>query len=199
MTRNALAAVSIALLSLGAASAAQAQTSATVVIQSGHPQYQPAAPMVVQYGPPPPPRHEVVPHPRRGMAWVPGHWEWRGHRYVWMQGHWVKARPGYYYREPRWVEHGGRWEMRPGGWDRDRDGIPNRYDRDRDGDGIPNRYERGHHDQDRDGVANRHDRDRDGDGVPNHHDRRPVLVRAGAVPQLTARARDQGRLQSRAC
>lgn len=33
-------------------------------------------------------------------------------------------------------------------WDRDRDGIPNRYDRlynppwDRDGDGIPNRYDR---------------------------------------------------------
>jgi len=26
--------------------------------------------------------------------------------------------------------------------DRDRDGVPNRYDRDRDGDGIPNRYDR---------------------------------------------------------
>ena len=26
--------------------------------------------------------------------------------------------------------------------DRDRDGIPNRYDRDRDGDGVPNRYDR---------------------------------------------------------
>jgi hypothetical protein len=25
--------------------------------------------------------------------------------------------------------------------DRDRDGIPNRYDRDRDGDGVPNRYD----------------------------------------------------------
>lgn len=29
------------------------------------------------------------------------------------------------------------------GWrgDRDRDGIPNRYDRDRDGDGVPNRFD----------------------------------------------------------
>ena len=27
--------------------------------------------------------------------------------------------------------------------DRDRDGVPNRYDRDRDGDGTPNRYDRG--------------------------------------------------------
>ncbi len=129
MARNALAAVvSIALLSLGAATSAQAQTSATVVIQSGQPQYHGAAPVRVQYGPPPPPRHEAVPRPRRGQAWVPGHWEWRGHRHVWVQGYWVKARPGYHYREPRWVDNGGRWEMRPGGWDRDGDGVPDRYD-----------------------------------------------------------------------
>ena len=38
--------------------------------------------------------------------------------------------------------------QRPTRWDRDGDGIPNRYDRvynprwDRDGDGIPNRYDR---------------------------------------------------------
>lgn len=115
MARKALAAVSIALLSLGAASAAQAQTSATVVIQAGTPIYQQPAPVLVQYQAPPPPRYEVAPHPRRGMVWVPGHWEWRGHRHVWMQGYWVKARPGYHYREPRWVEHGGRWNMQPGG------------------------------------------------------------------------------------
>ncbi len=30
----------------------------------------------------------------------------------------------------------------PGYSDRDRDGVPNRYDRDRDGDGVPNRYDR---------------------------------------------------------
>jgi hypothetical protein len=129
MARNALAAVSIALLSLGAATVAQAQTSATVVIQSGSPHYGPAPVQVQYHRAPPPPRHEAVPRPRRGMAWVPGHWEWRGHRHVWMQGHWVKARPGYHYREPRWVEHGGRWNMQPGGWDRDGDGVPNRYDR----------------------------------------------------------------------
>lgn len=141
MTRNALAAVSIALLSLGAATVAQAQTSATVVIQSGQPQYHTGAPVLVQYGPPPAPRYEPVPQPRRGMAWVPGHWEWRGHRHVWMQGYWVKARPGYAYREPRWEQHGDRWEMRRGGWDRDGDGIRDRHDRDRDGDGVPNRYD----------------------------------------------------------
>ena len=60
--------------------------------------------------------------------------------------------------------------------DRDRDGIPNRYDRvynprwDRDGDGIPNRYDRhpyhaqGHHGRGHDGVPNwRDNRDQRGD------------------------------------
>jgi hypothetical protein len=51
--------------------------------------------------------------------------------------------------------------------DRDRDGIPNRYDRlynprwDRDGDGVPNRHDR----------RGRHAHDRDRDGVPNWQDR----------------------------
>jgi hypothetical protein len=72
------------------------------------------------------------------------------------------------------------------GWDRDRDGIPNRHDRvynprwDRDGDGVPNRHDRVYNprwDRDGDGIPNRYDRvysprwDRDGDGVPNRHDR----------------------------
>ena len=57
----------------------------------------------------------------------------------------------------------------PTRWDRDGDGVPNRYDRvynprwDRDGDGIPNRYER------RDGYGYGHDRDHD--GIPNWQDR----------------------------
>lgn len=144
MARNAIAAVSIALLSLGAATVAQAQNvRATVVIGTGAPHYhQGPAPVVVQYQAPPPPRYEAMPRPRRGMAWVPGHWEWRGHRHVWQQGHWIKARSGYHYRAPRWVQHGSRWNMQPGGWDRDRDGVANRYDRDRDGDGVRNRHDR---------------------------------------------------------
>lgn len=129
MARIALAAASIALLSLSALTA-HAQVGATIVIQSGSPHYQRPAPVLVQYQAPPPPR---------GMAWAPGHWEWRGHRHMWMQGYWVKARPGYHYREPRWTEPDGRWAMQRGGWDRDRDGVANRHDRDRDGDGVPNR------------------------------------------------------------
>jgi hypothetical protein len=38
--------------------------------------------------------------------------------------------------------------------------------------GPPPRYQ-GQGDRDRDGVPNRYDRDRDNDGVPNRHDSRP--------------------------
>ena len=55
--------------------------------------------------------------------------------------------------------------QRPTPWDRDGDGVPNRYDRvynprwDRDGDGVPNRYDRpyrGHHDRDWHAVSGHH-------------------------------------------
>jgi hypothetical protein len=89
-----------------------------------------AQPVVnVQFGPPPPPRVERVPPPRRGYVWAPGHWEWRRGGHVWVGGTWVKARPGYAYRAPEWRERDGRWEYNRGRWDRDRDGVPNRYDR----------------------------------------------------------------------
>ena len=131
---HALTAAALALLSLCTWVPAHAQSSA-VVVQAGNVQ--------VQYTKAPPaPRHEAAPRPRRGMQWVPGHWEWRGHRHVWKSGYWVKARPGYHYRPGQWQERDGRWHMQPGGWDRDGDGIPNRYDRDRDGDGVPNRHDR---------------------------------------------------------
>lgn len=55
------------------------------------------------------------------------------------------------------LERDGRWYFRPGRWereryahwddrrgpygDRDRDGVPNRFDRDRDNDGVPNRFD----------------------------------------------------------
>jgi len=72
---------------------------------------------------------------------------------------------------PVFVQAAPRYEhsyQQPTRWDRDGDGIPNRYDRlynpawDRDGDGIPNR---------RDHFDNRRYYDRDGDGIPNLYDR----------------------------
>jgi hypothetical protein len=80
---------------------------------------------------PPPPRVEHVPALRHGHVWVPGHWDWRGRRYVWVDGTMVRERRGYRYAEPRWVERGGRWYQKRGRWargDYDRDGVPNRYD-----------------------------------------------------------------------
>jgi len=69
---------------------------------------------------------------------------------------------------PYWRGHG---VVTPTRWDRDGDGIPNRYDRvynprwDRDGDGIPNRYDR------HPGTRVGHNNDRDHDGIPNWQDR----------------------------
>jgi hypothetical protein len=52
--------------------------------------------------------------------------------------------PVYYGPPPRHYGYNDRrYYHRDGGWgDRDRDGVPNRYDRDRDGDGVPNYYDR---------------------------------------------------------
>jgi len=94
---------------------------------------------------PPAPRYEAVPAPRRGYVWAPGYWDWRGNRHVWVAGHWEAQRAGYYYNTPQWVQRDGRWHLQRGQWnrgDRDRDGVPNRFDRDRDGDGVPNNRDR---------------------------------------------------------
>ena len=99
------------------------------------------AEVIVQFAPPPE-RHEIVPAPRRGWTWEPGHWRWNGRRHVWVAGHWERNRAGYVYFAPRWEERDGRWVYHSRRWDRDRDGIPNRADRDRDGDGVPNRLDR---------------------------------------------------------
>lgn len=75
----------------------------------------------------------------------------------------VRPAPVFVQPAPRY-QHG---YQQPTRWDRDGDGVPNRYDRvynpvwDRDGDGIPNQ---------RDRFDNRR-YDRDGDGIPNRYDR----------------------------
>ena len=122
--------------------------------------------------PPPPPRYEAVPVPRAGYIWAPGHYELIRDQYVWRPGQWLTARPGYRYVAPGWVQVNSRWQYTPSRWDRDGDGIPNRYDRtdnrggrygDRDRDGVPNRYDRY---DNRQGAFG----DRDRDGVPNVYD-----------------------------
>ena len=54
------------------------------------------------------------------------------------------AQPQPYYREQQYRQdwRQRRWNGDHRRRDRDRDGVPNRYDRDRDGDGVPNRFDR---------------------------------------------------------
>ena len=148
---------------------------------------------------PPAPVYEVVPGPRHGYVWAPGYWEWRGHRHAWVPGRYIAARPGYVYAPPSWHQRQGRWYMEPARWtqygrdrDRDRDGIPDRFERrsyapvygggyrdgrdyyrdGRDYDRGGRRYDRDRYrDTDRDGIPNRYDRDLDNDGIRNRHDR----------------------------
>jgi hypothetical protein len=66
--------------------------------------------------PPPPPRAEVVPGPRPGWVWDPGHWAWRGGQYAWIPGHWQAVRPGYRWIPGHWVQRGPNWRWVPGHW-----------------------------------------------------------------------------------
>lgn len=142
------AAFAAALLGLG--TAAQAQYTAIVSVA------------------PPAPRHEVMPAPRAGWVWAPGHYEWRGNEYVWLEGRWMRERVGYEYREPRWVQRGdGSWVLVGNNWERR---MAQREAR-RESRTSP------YGDFDRDGIANRHDRDIDGDGVPNRRDAHPYNPR----------------------
>ena len=88
-----------------------------------------ATSVMVQVGPPPPLRVEIVPAARHGYFWVPGYWNWRHHRHVWVAGTWVRERRGYVYRPHRWEQRDGRWFLYKGRWDRDHDGIPDSRDR----------------------------------------------------------------------
>src|SRR5260370_13719278 len=47
--------------------------------------------------PPPPPRYEVVPVPRAGYVWAPGHYTLVNDQPVWGPGRWLGARAGYPY------------------------------------------------------------------------------------------------------
>ena len=110
---------------------------------------------------PPEPRVEVIPHARPGYVWAPGHYVYRHGEYRWVPGRYIREVRGRYYHPAHWEERNGRWVFVEPRWrgerfayngnyrgyargpdgDRDRDGIPNKYDRDRDNDGVPNRYD----------------------------------------------------------
>lgn len=134
MSRLSIAcAAAIAIFAVASPTYAQVVTHGTVIV---HPDSDRMI-QVLPAPPPPPPRMAHRPGARRGNVWVEGHWEWRANRYRWVDGYWMRARPGYGYSQPQWVQRNGQWVYVRGEWrrghhrdrDRDRDGIPNRYDR----------------------------------------------------------------------
>ena len=128
MQRKSLLATAFAVALMGFGAAAQAQYNAVVSVA------------------PPPPRHEVVPGPRAGWLWAPGHYEYRGNEYAWVEGHWLRERVGYEYREPRWVQRGdGSWVFVGNNWEHRMERRAERQaarGRDFDGDGVPDRLDR---------------------------------------------------------
>jgi hypothetical protein len=65
---------------------------------------------------PPAPIYEPVPVVQPGYVWIPGYWNWNGHRYVWVKGRHEHARHGHHWVPNRWVQHKGRWRMDRGYW-----------------------------------------------------------------------------------
>lgn len=105
---------------------------------------------------PPPVRYESMPPPRAGNVWVPGYWNWNGRRHTWVNGHWERARPGYVYVNPSWQRTDRGWHLSHGEWRRGRDNYHDRhngYDRHR----KHENHHRHNRDRDRDGVPNRFD------------------------------------------
>jgi hypothetical protein len=65
---------------------------------------------------PPAPRIEVVPAPRAGYVWAPGHWEWNGRFHSWVAGSWIVAHGNYHWAPARWEQVGQRWHYVQGEW-----------------------------------------------------------------------------------
>jgi hypothetical protein len=64
---------------------------------------------------PPPPRDEHV-APRPGFEWIPGHWDWRGHKYEWTGGHWEKEHAGQHWHPGHWDHAAQGWVWTEGVW-----------------------------------------------------------------------------------
>ena len=71
---------------------------------------------IINRTPPPPERIEAAPAPKKGFAWSPGFWEWRGTGYKWTPGEWIKEKRGHQWQPYRWEEREGRYHFVHGAW-----------------------------------------------------------------------------------
>jgi hypothetical protein len=67
---------------------------------------------------PPPLKEDRMPHPRDGMVWAAGHWEWSGTAYYWFDGTWLVERRNRQWVPAQWEETGNRWHFLQGHWER---------------------------------------------------------------------------------
>jgi hypothetical protein len=67
------------------------------------PQPSSAAPLLVDYPPPPARIDKIERDPGEPCVWVDGTYEWIGKHWEWTGGGWVMPRPGCYYRPPALV------------------------------------------------------------------------------------------------
>jgi hypothetical protein len=102
-TRNLVAAMALAAGSLGFAAVGQA---------AKYVEFEVAVP-------PPPERVEVVPAPRAGYTYEPGHYAWNGSAYVWIDGQFIRNREGHEYHPYVLEREGEKWRFRSGHWDDD--------------------------------------------------------------------------------
>jgi hypothetical protein len=78
----------------------------------------PTAPDVVVEHAPPPPRIDVRPPQPKGAVWIPGYWQWTGHRHVWVSGRWSAPKTGMRWQPDHWERQGNRYHLVRGHWAR---------------------------------------------------------------------------------
>jgi hypothetical protein len=66
---------------------------------------------------PPANRVEIVPAPRTGYIYEPGHYAYDGEKYEWKQGTFIEERPGHVYTPYAFERRGDKYYLRPGHWD----------------------------------------------------------------------------------
>ena len=99
--RNIVAALTLAVGSLGFAAVGQAAKFVDVEIGVA----------------PPVERVEVVPAPREGYIYERGHYAWNGSAYVWTDGQFIQRREGHEWRPYVLERRGERWHYQAGYWD----------------------------------------------------------------------------------